>query len=178
MIVISLYLLAFACMLAAMVYRFTFGLRKIAGQTRKTQIVMLTLLGAGMSIVGVIQAFDIALSKAVVSDGWIERLTTTSGRNAHSSFVLVGREGAVWLSDDYIGPRLFNNEHVRVTYRDRTGDVTRLEVLDGRNAGWTDTEYPGLFSDAIALLVGPGLLFGAWGVWWSKPLKAADPVAG
>jgi hypothetical protein len=69
--VIVIYIFAFVLMFAAVVYRFTFGLRKRPGQTSETQFV------------------DIVLSKKISANGTITRHRVSAGKNASTSFVLV-----------------------------------------------------------------------------------------
>ena len=66
--VIGIYIFALVLILAAVVYRFTFGLRKRPGQTSQTQIVMLTLIGSAILLISSTSLTDIALE-----DGYRQR---------------------------------------------------------------------------------------------------------
>jgi hypothetical protein len=93
-----------AFIVLALIYRFTFGLRKRPGQTRQTQLVMLSLLGAGLLLIGATGLLDIALSKRVTTVGSITRLYRTTGKNASLSFTLVQNGGnSLWLTTSYTG---------------------------------------------------------------------------
>jgi hypothetical protein len=87
--VIVIYIFAFVLMFAAVVYRFTFGLRKRPGQTSETQFVMLMLIGSAMLLIGTTSLVDIVLSKKISANGTITRHRVSAGKNASTSFVLV-----------------------------------------------------------------------------------------
>jgi hypothetical protein len=174
--VIAIYIFAFALILGAISYRFTFGLRKRPEQTRQTQLVMLTLLGSAMLLLSVTSLTNIALSKTVASNGIITRHRVSTGKNASTSFVLVTESGdSVWLTCTYTGSALFNGERVHVEYRDRTGDIKKIQVLNDTHSGWSETENAGLLQPLLLLALGTYLLLTAKKIHRNKrPLKDAD----
>src|ERR1700679_2327612 len=91
--VIGIYILAFVLILAAVIYRFTFGLRKRPGQTSQTQIVMLILIGSAMLLVSSTSLTNIALSKTVAANGIITRHRVSTGKNASTSCILLTESG-------------------------------------------------------------------------------------
>ncbi len=144
--VVGIYIFAFVLILGAVVYRFTFGLRKRPGQTSQTKLVMLTLIGSAMLLISTTSLTNIALSKTVSANGIISRHRVSTGKNASTSFVLLTDNGdSVWLTCSYTGSALFNGERVHAEYRDRTGDITKIQVLHGSQVGWNETENGGLF---------------------------------
>jgi hypothetical protein len=169
--VIGIYIVAFALILMAVIYRFTFGLRKRPGQTSQTQFIMLSLIGSAMLLISATSLVDIALSTKVSASGLITRHRVSTGKNASTSFVLVPDIGStVWLTCSYTGSALFDGEHVRVEYRDRTGDITKIQVLDGSQSGWHETENGGLFQPLLLLALGTFLLWSAYKVYRRKAL--------
>jgi hypothetical protein len=175
--VIGTYIFAFALILGALIYRFTFGLRKRPGQTSQTQFIMLTLIGSAMLILSATSLINIALSKTVATSGVITRHRISTGKNASTSFVLVPDMGdSVWLTCSYTGSALLNGEHVSVEYRDRTGDITKIQVLDGSHSGWHETENGGLFQPLLLLALGSFLVGLARKVWLARRRSAnAEP---
>jgi len=152
-------ILACAFVVLALVYRFTFGLRKGPDQTKKTQIVMLYLLGSGLLLLGATMTYEIAASQRVLKEGVVASLRHTTGKGSHSIFSIVPIEGRiVWMNANYEGAHLFNGETVRVRYFDRTGDITYLEVVKGPNAGWSETESGGIFQAMFCVGIGLVLL--------------------
>jgi len=164
--VIGIYIFAIALVLAAIIYRFTFGLRKRPGQTSQTQLVMLTLIGSAMLLMSATSLINIALSKTVSKNGIITRHRVSTGKNASTSFVLLTEKGdSIWLTCSYTGSALFNGEYVHAEYRDRTGDLTKIQVLHGSQTGWTETENGGLFQPFLLLALGAFLLWLACNVY-------------
>lgn len=162
-------ILAVVLILSALVYRFTFGLRKRPDQTAKTQVFMLSTLGGGFLLLGLIAATDLMFSKRVHSEGIVTRLRKTTGKNASSSFLLWQPDGSrIWLDTDYVGSNLIEGERVSVIYLDRSSEITWLQVTSGAIAGWQDTETPGLMNILLGLTFGPGMLLGAWYIFRSK----------
>jgi uncharacterized membrane protein YjgN (DUF898 family) len=184
--VIGIYIFAFVLIFAAVIYRFTFGLRKRTGQTSQTQFVMLTLIGLAMLLLSATSLINIALSKRVSASGYITRHRVSTGKNASTSFVLLPENGnSVWLTCSYTGAALFDGERVNVEYRDRTGDITKIQVLDGSRAGWSETESGGLFQPLLILPLGVFLLWMAYKAYRHKvhevshhaPLKDHDTAS-
>jgi hypothetical protein len=164
--VIGIYIFAFALVIGAVIYRVTFGLRKRPGQTGQTQIVMLTLIGSAMLLMSATSLTEIALSKTIAANGIITRHRVSTGKNASTSFVLLTESGdSVWLTCAYTGAALFNGERVHAEYRDRTGDIKKIQVLDGARSGWSETENGGLFQPLLLLALGTFLLCGAYKVY-------------
>jgi len=152
-------ILACVFVVLALAYRITFGLRKGPDQTRKTQIVMLYLLGSGLLLVGATMTYEIAASNRVVKEGVVASLRQTTGKGSHSIFSVVPIEDKiVQVNANYKGSRLFNGETVRVRYFDRTGDITSLEVRNGPNIGWSETESGGVFQAFFCVGIGLVLL--------------------
>jgi hypothetical protein len=170
--VIGIYIFAFVLIFAAIIYRFTFGLRKQPGQTRLTQIVMMSLLGAAMLVISSTSLSDIALSKTIAANGIITRHRVSTGKNASTSFVLLTEGGdSVWLTCTYTGSALFDGERVHAEYGDRTGDIKKIQVLDGPQSGWSRTENGGLFQPLLLLALGSFLLWSAYKVYRKKSSK-------
>jgi len=164
--VIGIYIFAFALVLVAVIYRFTFGLRKRPGQTSQTQLVMLTLIGSGMLLMSTTSLTEIALSKIISSNGIVTRHRVTTGKNSHTSFVLLKEDGdSVWLTCSYTGSALFNGAHVHTEYRDRTGDITKIQVLHGSQITWSETESGGLGQPSLLLILGTFLLWLAYKIY-------------
>jgi len=148
--------------LMALLYRFTFGLRKAPGQKRKTQFVMLTLLGSGILLLGATSIFDIASSKRLWTEGQVADLRKTTGKNSHSVFNVLAADGSnVEVNASYEGVALANAERVRVRYLDHTSDITSLQVLDGPYAGWSETESGGIYQALFSVAIGLSLLIAA-----------------
>jgi hypothetical protein len=176
--VVGIYIFASVLIFAAVVYRFTFGLRKRPGQTSQTQFVMLTLIGLAMLLLSTTSLINIALSKAVSASGYITRHRVSTGKNASTSFVLLPDNGSsVWLTCSYTGAALFDGERVNVEYRDRTGDITRIQVLDGSRAGWSETENGGLVQPLIILPLGVFLLWMAFKAYRHRMFQEAHAPA-
>ena len=172
--VIGSYIFAFVLIFAAVIYRFTFGLRKRLGQARQTQFVMLTLIGLAMLLLSTTSLLNIALSKTVSASGYITKHRVSTGKNASTLFVLLPDNGSsVWLTCSYTGAALFDGERVNAEYRDRTGDITRIQVLEGSRAGWSESENGGLFQPLLILPLGLFLLWMAYKAYRHRMFQEA-----
>lgn len=120
------------------------------------------LLGGLFCFVGSWNLIGIHTARHVAATGIITGLEEHDGRGSSSDFVVTPAAGQpLKVHCDYAGQRLQNTETVVVEELTFHNTLLHLQVLDGKNEGWSLSEGDGTNSSAGMLVLGAILIFGA-----------------
>jgi len=121
------------------------------------------LFGGLFCFVAVWNLIGIHRARHLSAAGVVQDLQTHGGTSSSSYFTVVPSAGEpLHVRTDYAGPQLRNGETVFVEELSFHSTLLRLRVLDGKDMGWSLVEGDGTRSSVVVLLLGAGVILGAW----------------